>query len=590
MTTVVLLCGGLFVFKLVKDNTTLSFSFVLDGKPLPVGTKPAMQVDGQPFISGLTITPGPHKLTVDLQIAEPFERRVWVFFGNKNLGVLSLESSRGSLVVSVNPSPAGVILRRGTETVGKGDAPLTVDKLLFGDYELEIKRGEYKETRPVKIEGRQRTAAKIDLNLGSVHLSADPPDAEFQLSGNGRQWDGKLPTLINDVPVGDYRFTARRKAWEVDTTLSVTRGETQTNKIEFSYGSIEVSSDPVGLMISTNGVETGKTPLMLRDLKPGQYKLTATDGENDLLADISVEPKKASKHAFVFRYGSVRLTSTPTNATVIRKGKEVGKTPLTLEHIPTGDISVELRLAGYAPTNFPLQVQPGATIDLAAKLINERYLQTMKEAREKFEERKFDDSQRFVAVALGIEPGDADATKLQGEISEAKRKAEDALRKKQADAKTEALASLTWLDFQKVISDCTDTKQVQYPVEFNDGYYDNKGKLQITGHHTEMRTRTESAFNPIAFSDKYKNKTFGFNCPDKWSVSKVEKEGGIILKAGRGIFGSDEIRATAPTSNRDALKSLQKGQKVRIKVVVKKYEEGVLVRTLYVEDAEILDK
>lgn len=133
-------------------------------------------------------------------------------------------------------------------------------------------------------------------------------------------------------------------------------------------------------------------------------------------------------------------------------------------------------------------------------------------------------------------------------------------------------------------------------MQLDDGYYedyvDNSGKrkqrFHKTGQHSEIRARTESSFNPIKFSAQYGGRTFGFNCPDKWSVSKVEKEGGIIFKAG-GI-GSDEIRATAPAGNRDALVSVQKGQKVTIKAVVKKYEKGFLVRTLYLEDAELLDK
>ena len=179
---------------------------------------------------------------------------------------------------------------------------------------------------------------------------------------------------------------------------------------------------------------------------------------------------------------------------------------------------------------------------------------------------------------------------------EAAEKQEGALRTEQANAKAQALASLAWLDFQKVMSDCTDTKQVQYPVVMDVGSYqtyrDSDGKYKQrwvkTGQTTEMHTKTEATFNPVKFSAQYAGRTFRFNCPDKWSVSKVEKEGGIILKAG-GI-GSDEIRATAPASNRDALVSVQKGQKVTIKAVVKKYEKGFLVRTLYVEDAELLDR
>ena len=599
VATVVLLCAGLLVFKLLKDNTTLSFSFLLDGKPLPVGTTPKVLVDGQPLTSGCTIAPGSHTLTAELQMAEPLERRVWVLFGDKNLGALPLESSKGSLIVSVNPSPASVIVRRGIETVGKGDAPLTVEKLPLGNYDLEIKRGEYKETHPVKIQGRRRTETAIDLNLGGVTLSSDPADAGFQLSGNGRQWDGKLPTRIDDVPVGDYRFVARRKGWEKNTILSVGRGVMQTNKIEFAYGSIEVTSDPAGLMISTNGVAIGKTPLTLQELEPGQYRLVITDGENDLTADVSVAPKEAAKHMFSFDYGAVQLASTPAAATVFRKGKEAGKTPLKLDRIPAGETTVELRLRDYVSTTLLIHTVGGTTTNVSAKLISEHYLQAMKNAREAFTMANFSGSKEFLATALEAEPNDQEAIKLRDEVVQAAAKAEkasqeaavkaqEAARMEQANAKARMLASLAWLDFQKMISDCTDTRQVQYTVGIADGYTDNKGNFHQTGQHTEMRTRTEFTFNTTKFSEKYEGKTFKFSCPDRWSVAKVEQDGCIVLKAGG--MGSDAIRATPPMSNQDAFKSLQKGQKVTIKAVLRKYALNFLVRTIYLEDAEVLDK
>jgi hypothetical protein len=360
-----------------------------------------------------------------------------------------------------------------------------------------------------------------------------------------------------------------------------------------------VTCDPTGLAVSTNGVEIGKTPLTLHEVKPGQYTLTISDGENDLMAHVNVAPKEAAKYAFVFHYGTVQLASTPTGATVIRKGKEIGKTPLMLNHIPVGETMIELRLQDYVSTNLPIQAVEGVTTNLMAKLISERYVQAMKQAREAFDARQFVESQKFLAVALESEPNDSAAMGLHDEASkaalkaeevqkEAERKAEEASRTEQANAKARTLASLTWLDFQKVFTDCTDTKLVQNPVQFNDGYYDNQGKFHVTGHHTEMQTETVHTYNPIKFSNKYQGRTFGFNCPDKWSVSKVDKEGGIMLKQTRGLLGSDNISVTAPASNPNALRSLQKGQKVTIKGVLTKCEPGVFVQALYLENAEIL--
>jgi len=268
---------------------------------------------------------------------------------------------------------------------------------------------------------------------GQVTITSDPPDAEFQLSNPLHKWSGNLPFQM-DIPTGDYQLITRRNGWELNTDISVARGGITTNNVEFPYGSIEVTSDPSGLLVLNSGEEIGKTPLTLR-VKPGQYTLTASDGENDLLANVSVGPKEAAKHAFVFHYGTVQLSSTPTGATVIRKGKEIGKTPLTLDHIPAGDTMIELQLQGYQSTNVSIQAVEGSTINLSAKLISERYFQAMKQAREAFDAAQFAESQKFLAVALESEPNDPVAIGLQDEVSKASLKAEEA--QKETERKAE---------------------------------------------------------------------------------------------------------------------------------------------------------
>jgi tetratricopeptide (TPR) repeat protein len=221
------------------------------------------------------------------------------------------------------------------------------------------------------------------------------------------------------VPVGTYRLVAHRKGWELETGVLVSRGNVTVSKVEFPYGSIEVSGDPAGLAMALNGVAVGNTPITLRELKPGPYTLTATDGENELNADIPVGLREQARHSFAFRYGAVRLTSTPTGATVIRKGKEIGTTPLTLAHLAV-DASggVELRLTGYAPAvDFALKVVEGVTTNLNAKLFSERYLQAMKQAREAFDAGQFAEAQKSITMAEELEPDDNHVKALRSEIS-----------------------------------------------------------------------------------------------------------------------------------------------------------------------------
>jgi hypothetical protein len=134
-------------------------------------------------------------------------------------------------------------------------------------------------------------------------------------------------------------------------------------------------------------------------------------------------------------------------------------------------------------------------------------------------------------------------------------------------------------------------------VDVADGYYqdyvDSNGKKKTTfvqtGKHTEMKTGTEFTFNFARFAAKYQGRMFRFSCPDDWHVQKVERDVGIILKAGG--MGSVEINANAPTSNRGALNSLRKGQKVSIKGVLNRYDAGRLFvpKSFHLDDVEILN-
>ena len=618
----IVLCGGIMFFQSLSEKTVLSFSFTLDGKSLPADKVPDVKVDGQPFTSGSKIKLGNHKLAVQLQNAEPYGRSFWVFYGEKDLGKLPLETSKGSLVVTVNPSPATVVVQRDGETVTQGAAPLDVEKLPVGNYTLVVKRGDYEETRTVDIQRQQTTNEIVVLNLGKVELSSIPADAEYEMSGNGHHWQGKLPaqledvpagnyTLVvkhgdyeethtldiqrqqttneivelnlgkvelssipadaeyemsgnghhwqgnlparlEDVPVGDYSLSVTRRDWKLDSDVSAIRGGVTTNITEFPYGSISVTSTPTGLVVSTNGVEIGKTPLTLRELKPAAYNLTISDGENDLIATVNVGARENAEHAFIFHYGTVQLMSEPAGATVIRKGKEIGKTPLTLNHIPVGETMLTLQLQDYVFTNLPIKTLEGVTNLLSAKLISKKYLQAMKQARDAFGTGQFAQSQNYLASALSIQPNDSAAIQLQDQVAQAvaeaekaKAKAEEAARVEQANEKAREMASLPSLDFQQAI-------------------IGNTYKFDSTG----------------------------------WKIEKIEKDGTIVFRTSGSRdalqFGQEEIRATPSAANQGKFLSVNTSQQITIKARVKSRDQGDffsrVLQRINLEDAELLDK
>jgi hypothetical protein len=446
-----LVYSGSVLYKKIAAETALTYGFSVDGKEISKGQIPEVKVDGQSFDSGGNLKPGRHEISVHLENAEPYEQRFWVFYGTKDLGNLPLETSKGSLSVTVSPSPATVTVQRNGQTVNQGAAPLSVEKLPVGNYTLLVKRGDYEETHSVMVQRQQQTETNVVLNLGVVDLSAAPADAEYKLSGNGKHWQGELPTSIDDVPVGDYTLSVTRRGWELDSDVLVIRGGIVTNTTEFPYGTVAVTSEPTGLVVSTNGVEIGKTPMTLQELKPMVYDLTISDGENDLAAKVNVGQKENARHAFIFRYGTIQLMSTPAGATVIRKGKELGKTPLTLDRVPVGDSRVGLTLDGYLATNLMVSAAENATTNFSVKLVSEQYLQAMSQAQEALDAGQLGDAKTAIAKALTVDPDNAAAISLQSKIGEAEQAAEKA----RAQAEQRAVAEKRRTDearFQQVIA------------------------------------------------------------------------------------------------------------------------------------------
>lgn len=580
-----LIYGGVMLYKSVAAKTAVTYDFLLDDKSLPPGRSPMVKIDGQWLESGSHIKPGKHLISVSMNNVEPFEQRFWVIYGTKNLEKLPLDTCKGSLSVTVMPMPATVSVQQAGQIIKEGDAPLKLDKLTAGVYQLAIKHGNYGENHEVEVKRQQTTDSKIQLNLGNVSLASVPSDADYVINGEyGRHWEGKLPATIADMPAGNYVVKVSRQGWELSSDIAVTVAGIATNVTKFPYASLSISSEPSGLTISSGGNTLGKTPLALR-MKPGNYDLTASDGENDLTENVKLGSDEVTEKAFIFHYGTLKLASLPTGVNVLRQGKIIGVTPLTLDRVVTGGLALELEHAGYESTNIMVATSDGKTTELVIKLVNSRYVKAMRLAQGALDKSQFSESKNYIAEALEVEPNDAAALAFRDEITKSAAKAEEAIKAAQATANAQILRSLPWLDFLQVIRDCTDKTQVRRPVEFNDGYYDNNGKFHITGHHTDWQTSTESTFNPLRFTEKYAGRTMGFNCPGQWAVSKVEQDGSVTFK-GTALF--DKIVATPPINNPNAFQSLQKGQKVTIKAVASRIERRFLNTTIYLENGGII--
>ena len=396
--------------------STATFSFSLDGKPLPTGQYPSLLIDSKIFTSGDALNPGHHQVTVVLDGVETLNRPFWSFYGKKDLGMLPLESSKGMLKVVVRPSPASIALQRDDGPVCNAETELSVDNLRVGDYTLVLNRGDYTERRSVTIHRQQRTETNIVLQIGRVALASDPPDADFALVGNGRSWRGHLPVQIDNVPVGNYEFISRRPDWELKSDVSISTGALASSKTVFPYASINITSEPTGVKIWSAGAELGQTPLVTR-AKPGHYLLTARDGEEESTSEFDVGPSESRAQSFIFRYGQLRVTSQPPGAKVILRGREVGYTPLTLPKVRAGAATLQGQLEGYESKEVAADIIPDNLNDVIIPLTSLRYLYYLNAAHYAARQDP-PDYRRALEMAdesLRQSPGDAEATRLHQE-------------------------------------------------------------------------------------------------------------------------------------------------------------------------------
>jgi hypothetical protein len=133
--------------------------------------------------------------------------------------------------------------------------------------------------------------------------------------------------------------------------------------------------------VRVDGRDRGTTPLTLRGLAAGEYRLEisrqgyapesrrvtisgrrpSADVEVRLRAERPAAPAPAAR-------ASMEFVTRPPGARVLLDGRQVGVTPLKLADVPPGTRSVRFELAGHAPWVATIALAPGESRRVAASL------------------------------------------------------------------------------------------------------------------------------------------------------------------------------------------------------------------------------
>jgi eukaryotic-like serine/threonine-protein kinase len=275
------------------------------------------------------------------------------------------------LQTTIRTEPSGALVVLGDYAQ---KSPATFADLEPRKYNLRIMSPGYE---PVETSVDFRRKHSLDLppfrlvrSKGALQIQSEPSGAQFSLrSEDGHiAREGVTPQTVADLPTGKYSIVARRGDWEMPDQVEVERTKTTSKSFAFVSAITNITSEPSGAEVFVDGKSHGRTPLRL-DLPARAHEVIAhLDGWPDEQQKIEVDAQRENAVHFVFANGSVKITSAPGGATVILNGKDLGQTPLVIEEVKPGDVTYELRLAGYKPSSVSGKVEPQQQTFLAARL------------------------------------------------------------------------------------------------------------------------------------------------------------------------------------------------------------------------------
>ena len=274
---------------------------ILSAKVYVEGERPvrgfAVKVDGVSHDVELPVPIGWRTLEFSAQDANSFETNIFVWYGPRSLGNMDLARSRGKLRFDVSPRPNRYTLRRRNDRFACPTGFFS--NIPAGEYVAGFEYSDgLSRNMEVRVTGNAETPISLTNSIGSVELSGAPDGGEFVLkdASGDKRWTGRFPFVVPHLRSGEYRLTATREDYRIDRRLLVEPGQTNHTLIEFVFGGLEVTSEPVGATVYIGRNEVGITPVSVEHRIPGVYSVEVRkDGFDPLTLAVTVEGTNVAK-------------------------------------------------------------------------------------------------------------------------------------------------------------------------------------------------------------------------------------------------------------------------------------------------------
>lgn len=231
------------------------------------------------------------------------------------------------------------------------------------------------------LRGLMRTLAQ-DLEkkylrqwMGAVTVASQPLAAEVYLNGDlvGKT-DSKSPLRIADLLEGRYRLelvAPGYKTWAESVEVAPKSLITVNASLTALPGNLIITSQPVEAKVFLDGKESGRTPLELKGIAEGEHRLRL-ELENHYPWEekvfVNSGQSTQTNASLALKLAVLEVASVPAGADVHVNGRFFGKTPLRIDKVAPGKVSVEVAAEDYRTFAETFNVKPDDTLKLVQNL------------------------------------------------------------------------------------------------------------------------------------------------------------------------------------------------------------------------------
>ena len=323
------------------------------------------------------------------------------------MGTVQLKRSRGELRVAVKPAPLQISLTGRLTNATSSGVAATFSNLPVGDYRVRLRFQHFTREVTATVARNSTKTLGESFPAGHLQIQSEPAGARYELEKSGGdpvQLRGDVPAAIAGLPPGEYRLVVARGDYQKARTIVLSRDQTNETRVVFEYGKVSIATEPTNAVVTLAGKPLGNTPLLVENLMPGRYPITAAR-EGFEVARWEVDVRGEETATLTTNLVSVLYTAAMRRAT---------------EHLSGFSKDYRAALADLAEA---LAAKPGDAEAGGLKL-EAQYLLHQQDARGALSAGQLAGAMKAVDAALAMRPDGKDALDLKAAVQRAVAEAE----------------------------------------------------------------------------------------------------------------------------------------------------------------------